>query len=68
MAIRADAVDVVCHRSLTTTYVIYESDIQAMRRIAIESGAHRVTELMDIYLKGGSWASEKEKKTKKMKI
>ena len=49
-------------KSHSRNNVIYESDIQAMRRIAIESGAHRVIELMDIYLnlKGGSWTSEKE--------
>lgn len=54
--------------------MIYESDIQGMRRIAIESGAHHVPcDRVDGYLlstsiKGGSWTSEKEKRTKKMKI
>ena len=66
MAIRADAVDVVCH--LVDNNVIYKWDIQAMRRRAVESGAHRVTELMDLYLHGGTCTLEKEKKTKKIKI
>ena len=68
VAIRADAVDVVCH--IVDNNVIYECDIQQMRRMAIDRGVHRVTKLMDTYLKGGSWTSsekEKERKTKKIK-
>ena len=36
----------MCH--FVDNNVIYESDIQGMRQITIESGAHRVTELMDL--------------------
>ena len=42
-AIRADAVDVDVVRHIVDNNLIDECELPAMRRIAIDSGAHRVT-------------------------